>query len=144
MAKLSRTDVFRARRDNYAHHYDRRKWAKGQSGDLIRFCVNACAVLETPHLNFFGNWAGEYFEGDNWTRLLSTCKMHDLHPCDLVFWYWSEEGWERFQKEFNNLAEPEKLSTAVVDKSLGFYPQAVDKSPLIHISTALVDKNIRI
>lgn len=142
MPKLSRDDVFKARQVNYAHHYEHRQWAKKQDDGTRRYCQNACLVLSKPKLNYFANWDGSYFEGDNWLRLVSACEIMKLSACDLVIWYWSEEGWAEFESLFNELSEPENLSTTVVDKSLGIYPQVVDKSPLIHISTALVEKTM--
>jgi hypothetical protein len=72
--------------------------------------VSACAVFDKPTLDFYGNVSKDYFDGENWQKLIIATKLYGVKEDLLVWWYWSEEGWAAFQDEFNNLQEPTRFT----------------------------------
>jgi hypothetical protein len=111
-------DVTQHRAENYVHHFQRRQLARNHPDrEGIALLV---AALPKPMLNIYGVVA---FEGKaSWPT-----SSHYMRPyfelgkrlgfdLDLEYWYWSDQGWDDFEKLWQALPDFVNIPLCTTDK----------------------------
>lgn len=111
---MSQESIMRQRADNYAHHFECRQAVKAFPADFRETIIHAAGHLPAPQLSLFGSTVRTNDEEMAIIVLANRIGLHD--PFLLNPWYVTEQGWEAFQRAWDNLPEPvnfgkRKLST---------------------------------
>lgn len=127
-ATLTVKDINRRRGSNWEWHYKNRQRAKLYSSDdaqrvsrIISGRVPAPVLLIDASL----------LDGIEHVRTMSNaleCVSSSLPRCMMCIWYWSEEGWMEFVREFQALPD-------VTESYYMFYDEALDAMQLYPLST---------
>lgn len=107
-----------SRGENYQSHYECRRFALACDDSLRRRVADALLGLPRPTMNVFGAVPMSYYSPGMWDDLMQLSTILQIEVEFLVWWYWSEEGWNAFQKDFKDLPE--------------LYTAPVEKSPFVH------------
>lgn len=125
--KQKEPTIYRQRRDNYVSHFKFRQTFKALPVEMQLLYQKFSVLLPRPVLDVWG--AGGYTM-DEMNGLIKLANSKGLPNCwMLVPWYATDEGWNDFQKQWQEL--PDVVHMPPVDE-LGTY---VYKQALVHIST---------
>jgi hypothetical protein len=102
-------DVNRRRADNYQWHFSCRQYAKNHPYQTeIAACLRS---LPRPTLDIFGSECldgrpvGSYPE-QNLEGFFSLAARFGLESaCWMMYWYWSDQGWQEFEMQWQALPE---------------------------------------
>ncbi len=101
--KVTPSKIYRQRRDNYCFHFEQRQLFKAVALELQLLYEKWSATLPRPILNAWG--AGIYSEAE-WTQVVKLAVDKNLPDGFLLVpWYVSDQGWEIFQTDWQNLPD---------------------------------------
>ncbi len=115
-------DYQQVRADNYAYHYQCRQYALALGAKKMTLVANAVETLPRPQLNVYGNFCD--FSVDEWRQVYRVAGGLGMEAAALLWWYWSDAGWQDFQSQWAELPEvvhmpcvqPAQLSTLYTGK----------------------------
>jgi len=107
-----KTDVQRTRRDNYAAHFANRQYVKTLPPELQMCYLTATQVTKPPKLNPYG---ADSYSDEDWMLIINLAQQRGLQAFYINPWYTSEEGWQDFQNQWQNL--PEEFEMPALDLS---------------------------
>lgn len=110
--KLERIDVQRRRRDNYAFHFDCRKYIQALPPELQMCYLEASRDCIPPSLNPYG--ADSYSDAE-WQLIIAIASQRGLQAYYINKWYASDAGWAEFQRQWQEL--PEDVSQFEINTS---------------------------
>ena len=117
MAKINK-----ARGENYISHFECRQFALSVDESLRVRVANALEVMPRPALNVFACVSmSYYFEPTTWQTIMQAGRFLSMDASYLLWWYWSDAGWDEFQRQFKDLPE--------------LYTGDVYKSEVVHMQT---------
>ena len=105
-------DVQRTRRDNYAAHFAARKFVQTLPPELQMCYLTATQVTKPTKLNPYG---ADSYSDEDWTLIVNLAQQRGLQAFYINAWYTSNEGWQDFQKQWQEL--PDEFEMPALDLS---------------------------
>ena len=103
IVKLTNKYVQKCRANNYAHHFECRKFMKMYPQDVINHYKLVCETyIQPPLLNAFG---ADSYDDLTWKEFIRIANSEKLQASLLISWYITDEGWAAFQKQWFELPE---------------------------------------
>lgn len=99
---------------NYVSHFECRQFALACDSTIVQRTAAALESLPRPELNVFGAVPMAYYSHEVQRHCFLTGRMLGLDAGLLLWWYWSQMGWDAFQDCWKFLPE---LYTTPVDNS---------------------------
>lgn len=113
---------------NYVSHFECRRFALDCDHAIVQRTASALESLPRPELNVFGAVPMVYYTHEVQRNCFLIGKMMGLDAGGLLWWYWSELGWNAFQDFWKSLPD---LYTAPVDNSTVVHMLAVREAVFV-------------
>ena len=112
----TKEDIFRKRAYWWAEHYQKREQAKAFPHESATRTLKALEQMPEPALDFTGATSDDYvYRAIDFQEKVWLLKQAGTPSELFVKWYWSEQEWMSFVRQFNALAEPEPLYEVISD-----------------------------
>ena len=100
--KITSQYIQLCRRDNYVHHFECHKFMMANPEEEIKHYQHISQYVQAPILNPFGC---DSYDEVQWNQIFKIATAEGLKAVYLVPWYLSEEGWQDFQKQWDQLPD---------------------------------------
>lgn len=105
--RATAAEVQRSRRDWYAFHFENREKAKTLQPALVQTYLIATSQIKPPTMTVFGGLEESYPEN----RAYHLAAQYRIDVNLMNPWYLTSEGWDEFQRLWQELPEPVDLYT---------------------------------
>lgn len=95
-------DLNRIRADNYRSHLQKRRFVLALEPGFFAQAVKSIELLPRTDLNIFGV---DNYQPHEWTQIFKVSIALGLEPAYCNWWWWSDAGWQAFQKLWSELPE---------------------------------------
>ena len=92
------------RRDNYVHHFECHKFIMAHPEEELKHYRHLLQYIQPPILNPFGC---DSYDEEQEKEIIAIARSEAIQDASfLISWYLSDEGWQDFQRQWDELPEP--------------------------------------
>lgn len=115
MRKMQIANIFRCRRDNYAWYFAERESVKALPPTMQETYRLLTSRMPHPVMNIFGK---QDFDYEKMSALVLFAINQNVDNKYIDYWIASEEGWQDYVKQFNDLPDPVEIPLKSVHNPL--------------------------